>query len=410
MRKYLVVWLLAAQACAVGVTALMVPTAAQAQQKFSKEVGKPLKDAQAQIQKKNWDGAMAKLKEANGQATKTPYEQYTINELMAYVMLRTNDSAGAAKLYEQNLNSGQVPADQVPARVKTLTQLFFQTRNYPKTIEYGNRWLKNSPADSEAHLLVAQSYFQQKDCKNATRFIQSGMEAARHANQPIKENWLDLKLYCQDALKDTEGVIETRLQLVRNFPSHDHWDALLSTIYNRQENDDLATLNYYRLMLDLDVLKRANDYKELAEMDISAKVPGEALVVMNKGFANKVLETKDRERYTRLLNNARTQAQAVQADLPRLEQEARADKTGEADVSLGMTYFGFAQYDKSVEALQRALQKGAGKRKDEAQIALGRAYLKLNQKDAARKAFKAVPDDSRLARVAELYGIYASQS
>ena len=74
-----------------------------------------------------------------------------------------------------------------------------------------------------------------------------------------------------------------------------------------------------------------------------------------------------------------------------------------------MTYTGFAQHDKAVEALQRALQKGAGKRKDEAQIALGRAYLKLNQKDPARKAFKAVPDDSKFARVAELYGIYASQ-
>lgn len=409
MRKYLVVWLLAAQAV-VGMTTLMAPVAAEAQQKFSKEVGKPLKEAQAHIQKKNWDGAMAKLKEANSQASKTPYEQYTINELMAYVMLRTNDSAGAAKLYEQNLNSGQVPADQVPGRVKTLTQLYFQIRNYPKAIEYGNRWLKNNPADSEAHLLVAQAYFQQKDCKNATKFIQSGMDAARHANQPIKQNWLDLKLYCQDAMHDTEGVIETRLQLVRNFPSHEHWDALLTTIYNRSENDDLTTLNYYRLMLDLDVLKKPNDYKEMAEMDISAKVPGEALVVMNKGFANKVLETKDRERYTRLLNNARAQAQAVQADLARLEQEARAEKTGEADVGLGITYYGFAQYDKSVETLQRALQKGAGKRKDEAQIALGRAYLKLNQKDAARKAFKAVPDDSKLARVAELYGIYAAQS
>ena len=408
MRKYLVVWLLAA--CVMGTTALMVPTTAEAQQKFSKEVGKPLKEAQAQIQKKNWDAAMAKLKEANGQATKTPYEQYTINELMAYVMLRTNDAAGAAKLYEQNLNSGQVPADQVPGRVKTLSQLFFQTRNYPKAIEYGNRWIKNNSADSEPYLLVAQSYFQQKDCKNATKFMQSGMDAARHANQPIKQNWLDLKLYCQDAMKDTEGVIETRMQLVRNFPSHEHWDALLSTIYNRAENDDLTTLNYYRLMLDVDVLKKPNDYKEMAEMNITAKDPGEALFVMNKGFASKVLETKDRERYVRLLNTARTQAQAVQADLARLDQEARAEKTGEADVGLGITYHGFAQYDKSVEALQRALQKGAGKRKDEAQIALGRAYLKLNQKDAARKAFKAVPDDSKLRQVAELYEIYASQS
>ena len=341
MRKYLVVWLLAAQIGAVGLTALTVPTAAvAADAKFSKAVGTPLKAAQEAIQKKNWDVAMAKLKEANGQPTKTPYEQYSINELMAYVMLRTGDSAGAAKLYEQNLNSGQVPAGEVPARTKTLAQLFFQTKNYPKAIEYGNRWLKNSPDDSDAYLLVAQSYYQQKDCKSATRYMQQGMDAARKAGQPIKQNWMDLKLFCQDAMGDTQGVVDTRMQLVRNYPTHEHWDALLSTLYRLPENDDLVTLNYYRLMFDLGVLKKPNDYKEMAEMDITAKVPGEAFEVMNKGFDNKVLDTKDRERYTRLLNNARTQAQAVQAELPKLESEARAEPTGEADVALGITYIG----------------------------------------------------------------------
>jgi len=70
----------------------------------------------------------------------------------------------------------------------------------------------------------------------------------------------------------------------------------------------------------------------------------------------------------------------------------------------------FGQYDKAVEALQRGLQKGANKRTAEAQIMLGRAYLKLKQKDAARRAFKAVPDDSKLARVAELYDLHAAQS
>ncbi|HZF26598.1 MAG TPA: tetratricopeptide repeat protein [Steroidobacteraceae bacterium] len=409
MRKYLVAWLLAVQASAVGVASLVIPMAVQAET-VSKEVGKPLKAAQDAIAKKHWDEAMAKLKEADSQPKKSPYEEYAINDLMAYVLYNTRDRAGAAKYYELNLNSPQVPASQVPARVKQLAQLYFDLKNYPKAIEYGNRWLKNSPNDSDAYLLVAQSYMQQQDCKNASKLLQAGMDAARKADQPVKQNWLDMKLFCQDKLADKQGMIDTRLQLVRNYPSHEHWDALLTTIYSQQENDDLTTLNYYRLMLDLDVLKKPNYYKEMAEMDISAGVPGEALVVMNKGFANKVLDTKDKERYTRLLNNARTQAQEVQKKLPQLEQEARASKTADADINLGITYTGFAQYDKAVEALQRALQKNPGKRADEAQIALGRAYLRLNQKDAARKAFKAVPDDSKLARVAELYGIYASQS
>src|SRR5262245_52336940 len=330
MRKYLVVGLLAAQIGIGGLATLVVPaTAVAAEAKFSKAVGTPLKAAQEAIGKKNWDVAMAKLKEANSQATKTPYEQYSINELMAYVMLRTGDSAGAAKLYEQNLESGQAPPGEVPTRTKTLAQLYFQIKNYPKAIDYGNRWLKNSPNESDAYLLVAQSYYQQKDCKNASKYIQQGMDAVRKAGQPVKQNWMDLKLFCQDALGDTQGVIDSRMQLVRNYPTKEHWDPLLATLYRLPENDDVTTLYYYRLMLDIDVLKKPNDYKEMAEMDITAKNPGEAFEVMNKGFANKVLETKDRERYQRLLNNARTQAQAVQADLKNLDAQARAEPTGE---------------------------------------------------------------------------------
>jgi tetratricopeptide (TPR) repeat protein len=408
MRKYLVVWLLAAQIGAGGLATLVVPAAVAAEAKFSKAVGTPLKAAQEAIQKKNWDVAMTKLKEANGQATKTPYEQYSINELMAYVMLRTGDAAGAAKLYEQNLESGQAPAAEVPNRTKTLAQLYFQNKNYPKAIDYGNRWLKNNPNDSDAYLLVAQSYYQQKDCKNASKYIQQGMDVVRKSGQPVKQNWMDLKLFCLDQTGDKQGVIDVRMQLVRNYPSKEHWDPLLATLYRLPENDDLTTLYYYRLMMDIDVLKKATDYKEMAEMDITAKNPGEAFEVMNKGFKNNVFENADRDRYQRLLNNARTQAQAVQADLKNLDAQARAEPTGEADVALGLTYTGFAQYDKAVEALQRALQKGAGTRKDEAQVALGRAYIKLGKKEEARKAFKAVPKGSKLARVAELYDIYAA--
>jgi TolA-binding protein len=135
------------------------------------------------------------------------------------------------------------------------------------------------------------------------------------------------------------------------------------------------------------------------------------VTVLEKGIATKVFaEKRDQERSARLLTNAKTQAEAMKAELPKLEQEARAAKTGEPDVALGMAYMSYAQYDKAVEALRRGVQKGAGRRTDEANIMLGRAYLKLKQKDAARKAFKAVPDDSKLARVAELYDLHAAQS
>src|SRR5688572_32902134 len=92
-------------------------------QTIGPEVGKPLKAAQEAMQKKRWDEAMVHIKEAQSVKTKSAFEQYNINELQAYVLLKQNDPAGAVRLYEQNLGSGQVPAAEVSTRLKTLTQL-----------------------------------------------------------------------------------------------------------------------------------------------------------------------------------------------------------------------------------------------------------------------------------------------
>jgi tetratricopeptide (TPR) repeat protein len=385
---------------------MLAPAPAQAE-KFSAAVGKPLQAAQEAIKKKKWSEAIAEIKKAQAVPTKTAFEEYTINEMLGYALWQSGDSIGAARAYEANLAA--TPASELPARVKTLAQLYSRAKNLPKTIEYGNRWIKASPNDTDAYYLVAQTYYQQRDCKNSVRVMQNGIDAARRTGQPAKENWLTMKLYCQTELNDKEGISETREQLVRNFPSRENWERLLATVI-RPENEETTSLGYYRLMFDLDVLKEPDDYVNMSEIAITSGVPGEAVAVMEKGFANKILENKNKERHTRLLNNAKAHAQTTRSELPNLDKQARASKTGEADVSVGMIYMSFGEYDKAVEALQRGLQKGAAKRTAEAQIMLGRAYLKLNQKDAARRAFKAVPDDSKLARVAELYDLHAAQS
>jgi tetratricopeptide (TPR) repeat protein len=406
MRKLVTMLALVCSLGTFTVVGVMLPAPAQAE-KFSAAVGKPLQAAQEAIKKKNWSAAITEIRKAQAVPTKTAFEEYTINEMLGYALWQSGDAAGAAKAYEANL--GSTPANEMPARVKTLAQLYSRAKNIPKTIEYGNRWIKASPNDTDAYYLVAQSYYQQRDWKNSVRVMQNGIDAARRSGQPVKENWLTMKLYCQTELKDKEGISETREQLVRNFPSRENWERLLATVI-RPGDEEATQLGYYRLMFDLDVLKEPKNYSDMSEIAIASGVPGEAVTVMEKGFANKILENQDKDRHTRLLNNAKTHAQASRAELPNLEKQARAAKTGEADVNVGIIYMSFGQYDKAIEALERGLQKGAHKRTAEAQIMLGRAYLKLKQKDAARRAFKAVPDDSKLARVAELYDLHAAQS
>jgi hypothetical protein len=52
--------------------AVLAPSVAVAQQTVSAKVGVPLKAAQGAIQKKNWNGALAKIKEAQAVQPRTP--------------------------------------------------------------------------------------------------------------------------------------------------------------------------------------------------------------------------------------------------------------------------------------------------------------------------------------------------
>jgi tetratricopeptide (TPR) repeat protein len=386
------------------------PTSALAEE-FSKAVGEPLLAAQSAMKKKQWDLAMTKAKEAAAVPNKKPHEEFQVNEVLIYLHTVKGDYASAARLQEASLNSGRVPADQVPGRLKSIAQAYAQPRNnnYAKTIEYGNRYLKSNPGDTDMIALVAQAQFQTGDCKNAVRTAQSALDSARREGKSPKENWLNLKLNCQHKLDDRDGIVATREQLVRYFPKKENWDPLLTVLSNQSETDDRAKMNVYRLMLELDLLKKPDQYFEMAEIAIDQQ-PGEAVAVIEKALATKVFEGRNKERGMRLLNHAKTKAQSSQTGLAALDEQARKSPKGEADVSVGRAYLSSGEYAKAVEALQRGLKKGGFKNVDDAQMMLGRAYLKLNQKDQARRAFNAVPDDSKLAQVASLWGVYAQQS
>jgi len=72
----------------------------------SKELGKPLKEAQEAINQKKYSDALAKLKEADGNPKKTPWDQHIICELEGNAYAKTNNYAEASRVFEAELNDG----------------------------------------------------------------------------------------------------------------------------------------------------------------------------------------------------------------------------------------------------------------------------------------------------------------
>jgi hypothetical protein len=107
---------------------LLVPQLASAQQKDNKaalnpKVGTPLQAALAAAKNKQYDVALAKIKEADAEK-KSQYEGFKINETLAFVYASQKDYAKLATTYEKMLETPQFLADQSTVNTKVIAQLY----------------------------------------------------------------------------------------------------------------------------------------------------------------------------------------------------------------------------------------------------------------------------------------------
>lgn len=393
----------------------LAPETAWAQEekprRLSAKVQKALRAAQDAMQKEDWETARVKVAEAEAVEKRNEFDDFQIDEFKTVLAVRSDDLAGAAQTIERMIASGYLTPEQETERLGHLTRIYSRLENYDKALDYGKRWQDASAGNNlDAQLLIADAHYRKDNFDGALAEMQKAMEIAKAQNAPVKEPWLQIMLHSYAQKEDEANVEATLEQLVRQFPKQEYWRQLMGTLHARNEEDDRVTLATYRLMNELGVLPGPDDYIEMAELANEQGLPGEAVQTMDQGFANKVLDkARDLPRVKSRHEEFRKLATGDRKQLANDEKEARAAKTGEADAALGNAFLSYDQYDKAVESLQRAVQKGGLKRADEVQIALGRALLKLNRSAEAAQAFQAVPANSKLARIAQLWALYAEQ-
>src|SRR5579863_9615691 len=110
----------------------------------SAKAGKVIKEAHDDLSAKppKYSEAIAKLKEADGTAGKNAYDQHVINDMLAYAYLKTNDFPEAAKAWEAELGDGFTTEQESQQKVRGLSEVYYQLKNYDKAIDYGQRALK----------------------------------------------------------------------------------------------------------------------------------------------------------------------------------------------------------------------------------------------------------------------------
>jgi tetratricopeptide (TPR) repeat protein len=378
----------------------------------SREAGKSLKAAKDDIDAKKYQDGIAELHKVEALPKKTPYDEYVVNKLMGFALLKTGDQAGAIKYIEGVLGSQYLEQSEIPQYTNSLATIYYQNKNYDKAIEYGNKAIKGGFPDDNSYIIVSQSYFTKGDYKSSLKFTESTVDTEIKEGKTPKEAQLILILNSCIKLEDTACQTRAMEKMVTYYPKPEYWQNLVYTLLQGKDaNNDKTLLDVYRLATEVDVLKRPDDYTEMAQLAIEAGSPGEAVQVLDKGFAKNIFaDQRVKERNQRLLESAKKQSAADQASLAKLEQEAGSAATGDKDVALGVAYLGYQQYDKAADALKKGLMKGHVKNETETRLLLGIAELKAGHKDEASQTFKQVKGDATLERLANLWTLHAKQA
>src|SRR5437764_1085984 len=377
----------------------------------SAKMAKPLKAAQDDLTAKKYSDAILKLKESQASPGKSPYDQHVINEMLKVAYVRTGNYADAAKVMEVEIDDGFVPQSELQGLVRGLAQVNYQIKNYEKAIEFGNRAIKGGFADEELRTLVGQAYYLKGDWKGTLHFEEGMVDTQVKNGQTPKSESLQLVLSACVKLNDSPCETRALEKVVTYYPKPDYWYQLLYTMRQQTSGNDANTLQTYRLMSEVDVLKSPDDYTEMAQLALEAGSPGEAQRVLEKGLAKGVFtDPRAKSKNQRLLETAKKAAATDQANLPKIEKDADAAPTGAKNVGVGLAYLGYGQYDKAADQLAKGLAKGGVRNATEARLLLGIAQLKAGHKEDATKSFHEVKGDPSLERLANLWSLHAKQA
>jgi tetratricopeptide (TPR) repeat protein len=342
-------------------------------------------------------------------AKKSKDDIYAAQQYLMHSAHARNDIPGEIQAIEGQLASGFVPPAAQGPLYSNLIALAYKVPDYKKAIEYGQQLIKMGGAGPEVNQYVGQAYYQLKDYKAAVGFFESLVkDKESKGRRPERDEliWLQ-QSYGKAGSKD--AARDTLQKVVRYYPDPATWALLIHDI-KRAQMDSRQKLHLYRLMQLTGNLKSSDDYFSYYNAAMSASLVAESESVLAAGFKGNVFPAgPDRDRATRYLNSAATEAGKKKAELARLEAQAKAAATGNEYVALGMMHYSFGQYGEAVNAVKAGIAKGKLTNAADAQMTLGLALLKAGQKGEALKAFRAAESTDEVThRISELWALYSS--
>lgn len=352
-----------------------------------------LAEAQTLAEAKDYAGASAILNDMiseDGKQALNSYELANVYNLHAFLSYANEDYPQSLRYYEQVIAQPDIPlAMEINTRF-TIAQLYFVQEKWQQGIDALLMWFEmNEKPNAGAYVLLAQGYYQVKRYDMALDNVETAIAMHEGEGKLPKEQWYNLARFLYFDKEDFDSALDVLNTLIIYYPKKQYW-VQASHLYG-EKKDEPRQLALMEAAYEQGFLDRSSELVTMAYLYLNAEAPYFAGSVIQKGFADELVE--DKSKNYELAGSAWAQAREVAKSIPMMEKAAAKSEEGELYVRLGNVYLDGDQFQKSADSIIKGLNKGGVKRPDQARLALGMAYFNLGDYDEARKAFRAAGKD-----------------
>lgn len=349
-----------------------------------KKVGEQLLKAQEAMGEDNNAEAMSILNRLM-QGDLKDYERAVVLRMIGYIHADNGDYKKAISAFEQVRSMNAFDEAAQMDLLFYLGQLYLAEDRVDDAIRTLEIWLASAgdTAAPQAYFVLAQAYALKENYSRALELSKTGLAKARVLGT-MRENWMAFtaNMYYQN--KDVPSMQSLLREIVALYPGkRKYWSQLSATYFIL---DDEKTAYYFRIMMYIqDMLVKSNDIANLAALHISNETPIRGARILEKGFADGLVDKKKDTYET--LSIGYQEAREWKKSIKPLSQAAKLAEKGNLYIRLCQSYLFDREYSKAEKACSDGIKKGDLRQAGGAWMLLGTARYNKGDLRGARKAF-----------------------
>jgi len=375
---------------------LVVPSAAIAAEHVSKDVGAALTEAQKLGNSGDFQGALAKVKEAQAASSHSAYDDFMINRFMATISANAKDFQGASPAFDAVIASPEFANMSVDERQNALHDAIIVDQNiqaWQKVVTYSQQLAAMKPLDDVMLAVTAVAYYNLKDNKNALDYAQKSIDAAKAAGKQPEQVASEIVMNAE-AATNPAAAEQSLANLAAQTNDPAKWDQIIEYTLGSTTMDSVFAMDLYRLKYITHALKPA-DAQIIGGLTDQLRYYGDGVAMLENLGSN----GKD-------LQSARAGAAKEKGSLE--AELAAARKSGGATaLSVGEAFYGYGRYAEAEELGRAAAAKGGSKHPGQAQLLIGMAQVAQGKNADAVQTFNSVSGSPGATKAAHLWSLYA---